>query len=130
MALTLPVTGLVAQRMTTCITQSLFHFSSLSTIIGGSTRVLVKSRIISEIVAQEEVGIHGRDGVVSDFRALRGVLAVVRLETVVILEVSFSTNWLLGDLLVVVAVKLGLTGLELGVRLIAVGLVAGVANNV
>ena len=84
--------------------------------------------MVAEIVTDKGVSILGWDNIVSNLSSFRSVLTIVRLETVVILEVTFSTNWLLGDLLVVVAVELGLPGLELRVGLVAAHRIMGVSG--
>ena len=78
----------------------------------------IKEVSVGEILLTKKVSILGRDGVITDFRSLRSVLAIVRLETVVVLEVFLPGNFLSGCLRVVVTIELGLARLEFGVGLI------------
>jgi len=81
---------LVAEDLTGGSSERLFHLAGLSGIVCATTAVLIEGGIVHEIVSEKKVSILRRDGVVTDFRSLRSVLAIVRLETVVVLEVFLS----------------------------------------
>jgi hypothetical protein len=74
----------IGQLMTTSISHSCTHSSSLSSIILSSASVLIQFGVVSKIVAQKCVGILRGNNVISNLGVLSYVLTIVCLETIVV----------------------------------------------
>jgi len=66
----------------------------------------------------EGVGILGRHHIVANLSVFRNILAIVRLETIIVFEACSAANLFLCSVLVVVARQGGLARLELGISLV------------
>ena len=96
------------------------HLFGLRWVVLRSASVSEQLRVVHVLVFDQVVGILRRDDIVAGLDGLGLFLAVLGTETTEVLQ-TILTAWLLhGSILVVVALKRSLSGLENRVRLVAV----------
>ena len=86
--------------------------------------------LVDEVIVQHCVHALSRHLVVPKLHVRGLVLIIDRLKSAEVLHDSLPISLLLRGILVIVSFELGLAGLQDGVGLVAIGLVAGVAHDV